>query len=183
MVFEDDELADAIHSAGITELAGWGVQEMGCSLFVHGPLALFTFERASHDTQALSASLLKAVAPKSLYKPVRDLATSTGVQIGVRAAMKDGDALLGLRCNLDTGDDQGYGASGTVAEKEFLQALALDLAVGQTKVFDAFLLERLRQMLSAVGCASAVAAIECRAEDPALITLAVSPHVHEVSRY
>jgi len=174
-----DELNYVLGSASIGRATGWGVCEMGCSLFAHGPLALFAFEQsvASNENIELGNALLRLVSPRQLYAPVRRLATSSGVHVAVSASVKDGDAVLGLRCIMNSAVKHGQPSdaqSGAVA-KDFLQALAVDLAIGQTKVFDPFILERLRQMLTSVGAPSTVAAIECRAEDPARVTLHVVP--------
>merc|ERR1712217_930594 len=111
--------------------------------------AMFTLERLARvdEAQAVNAKLMQAVAPPPIHEPVRTLATSSGVKMTVRASVKDGDAHLGLRCDLDADLHQGSGDENASIATDFLQALAVDLAVGKARVFDAFLLERVRQML------------------------------------
>merc|ERR1712192_142073 len=100
---------------------------------------------------------------------VKNVAYGKGIEIGVRAGINNGDLRLGAQLRF-AADPQAKPAG---AE---LQSLAVDLALGKEKLFDAFLVERVRQTFTSLGGKTAVNAIECRAHDLALITLQVSPN-------
>merc|ERR1712070_1173258 len=91
----------------------------------------------------------------------------------------DGDVQLGARFELSQEWHESHKKSGVKKEKEKekidLQAMAVDLALGKEKVFDAFTVKRTRQMFASMGGHTVVSAIECRANDMALVSLSVSP--------
>eukprot|EP00933_Yihiella_yeosuensis_P073707 TRINITY_DN82432_c0_g1_i1.p1 TRINITY_DN82432_c0_g1~~TRINITY_DN82432_c0_g1_i1.p1 ORF type:complete len:774 (+),score=172.73 TRINITY_DN82432_c0_g1_i1:94-2415(+) len=153
-----DGLAETLEEVGVTEEAGWGLAELGCSFFSHGPLALYSLVHTAPDTKAaLPQRLLQQVAPEGVGETVRRIAASTrdkAAAMKLRADLHHGEASLGLRFENPP------------------EMLTMDLALGENQLFDALLLERLRQTLATVGGNTILSAIEVRAKDPgATVTL------------
>jgi len=163
-----EDAALSLADVEITDESGWCVGDMGCSLFAHGPLVLFTINRIGEKCRC--DRLLQKVAPASLTRAVQSLAYSSSVRMSVRAGQLCEGAQLGALFEL-SGAQPGDGEAGF--EKD-LQSLAVDLALGKERLFDAILLERFRQTLASVGASTTVTSIECRADDVALVTLSVS---------
>lgn len=171
------DVIESFEEVGVNEEQGWMVQEMGCSFFVHGPLVMFTVNPAVNGQSKPKPrcdKLLQKVAPSSLTTALQSFAYGAGLEMSIRAGLTDGDVQLGARFQLA---DQWRGKIGTASGKSTkdLQSMAVDLALGKEKIFDAFMVERTRQMFASMGADTWVSAIECRANDMALVTLSVSP--------
>jgi hypothetical protein len=163
--FENE--AEALAEVGIREEVGWLATEIGSSFFSHGPLMLFSMQRAPERPRELCDKLFAKVAPPSLIRAVRNLASGKDVRTGVRTENKDGKLRLGARFELvEAANSQRAGID--------LQSLAVDLALGRERLFDAFLVERVRQTFRSLGGDAVVSAIECRANDTAVVTLQIS---------
>merc|ERR1712196_512929 len=158
---------------------------MGCSFFAHGPLVVFSADAVpsqGRKPKLPCKKLLEKVAPASLKSSIQSLADGQNIDVSVRAGLKDGDVQLGARFELrqeakTANRPRKEKAKEKEKEKETidLQAMAVDLAFGKEKIFDAFMVERTRQMFASMGADTVVSAIECRANDMALVTLSVTP--------
>jgi len=168
-----EDVSVLLTDVGVSDEAGWAVNEMGCSLFAHGPLVLFSVSQEVGLAKTVGNDLLSKVAPPSLAKAMQTLVCSPGVQTAVRVVLQDGTAKLGLSL------EDAIQRSGGKRKGKDLQALAVDLALGKDKLFDPFLIERVRQMFLGVGGATVVTSIECRADDPALVTMQLTTMASE----
>lgn len=173
-----DDVVDTLESVGISTESDWGVTEMGCSFFSDGPSASFSIRNDDPESKGeMCDELVDSVIPAPLKRSVQSLAANPQVCTRVRIDVKGGLPLLGLQFK-------------RLVEKRKLkhsitsdlQSMAFDFAMTKERkgrappgVFDAFLLERFRQMITSVGGTSEVTGIEFRLDDSALITLSVSP--------
>merc|ERR1719321_1705983 len=114
-------------------------------------------------------NLLQRVVPASKRAAAQSVASGSGIETSIRAGLKGGELQLGARVEFREVKEQRRSSN------RDLQSLAVDLALGREKVFDAFMIERTRQMFASMGGRTVVSAIECRANDMALVTLNVSP--------
>merc|ERR1712194_922450 len=116
---------------------------MGCSLFMHGPIVMFTVVQGDSQMKLRCDPVLQQVVPESLGKAVQNLAYGSGIETSIRGGLKNGEMLLGAHFAFN---EQLAGKS----SKKDLQSMALDLALGKEKVFDAFMIERTRQMFASM---------------------------------
>jgi len=157
-----DELTALLDGVAISDQSGWSVREMGCSLFAHGPTSTLSLVEGTTsglnpaEAAARKAVLFRKAVPPAAAQQWQKLARAPGVSRLVTATLKHGLAHVGLLYTLPG------------------EALAIDLAVGAERIFDAVTVERLRQTISGAGGAAKITAVECWANDPAVVSLAVS---------
>jgi hypothetical protein len=170
LVYPYQDVIESLQDLGVNEDEGWSVVEMGCSLFAHGPLVSFTvasMHQGQPNQKMHRENLLQRVVPVSKRAAAQSVASGSGIETSIRAGLKGGELQLGAR--FEFREEQRRSSN------RDLQSMAVDLALGREKVFDAFMIERTRQMFASMGGRTVVSAIECRANDMALVTLNVSP--------
>eukprot|EP00747_Dinoflagellata_sp_TGD_P181322 gnl/TRDRNA2_/TRDRNA2_35120_c0_seq1.p1 gnl/TRDRNA2_/TRDRNA2_35120_c0~~gnl/TRDRNA2_/TRDRNA2_35120_c0_seq1.p1 ORF type:complete len:863 (-),score=130.72 gnl/TRDRNA2_/TRDRNA2_35120_c0_seq1:29-2617(-) len=156
-----DAVTSALESLYVSEDTGWHVQEFGSSFTKAGPDLQFSATPTELPSVALGDELLHHTVPTALSATVKRLAHAEGTQVAVNAALKDGHVGIGLALKL--------------AGEESFQSLAVDMAFGKRRTFDALHVERMRRVIAGVGATVVVAAIECRLNSPALAILRVTP--------
>lgn len=154
-----DSLAELLISSEVTEMNGWGLEELGCSLFAHGPLTLCTLTRPTNEPLNF---------PSWPSPTVQRLAGEPGVLTSLRASLQHGDARLAYRFELTETSTTLRAPTGPALQ-------LMDLGLGDRRVFDPLLVERLRQAASSAGCSSSVKALELRTiDEPAVVTIAIT---------